>query len=230
MSREVIRTNNFAVEASDFIINHARLALRARNEFRLALSGGNTPRPVYAELARRELPWERVVVTFGDERCVPPDDAESNFKMANETLLRPAAVPDSSVLRMRGEADPVLAATQYEEQLDKMAKEHGDEIFQHDLILLGLGDDGHTASLFPGTAALMEDERRVVANHVPKFQAWRLTFTYPLILAAHAICFLVDGNQRAKLIERVFAGDNELPATRVDANGRAVTWILRESG
>ena len=107
MKREVVRTRNFANDATNFIVEKARAALTQRDEFRIALSGGNTPRGVYLELAKRKLPWEKALITFGDERCVPPEDAESNFKMASETLLKPAAIPASSVLRMRGEVAPV---------------------------------------------------------------------------------------------------------------------------
>jgi len=228
MNREVVRTRNFANDATGFIVEKARAALAEYDEFRIALSGGNTPRAVYPELAKRKLPWEKALITFSDERCVPPQDEQSNFKMANETLLKPAGIPASSVLRMRGEIAPPDAANEYQTQLDVVGAERGEPIYQHDLILLGLGDDGHTASLFPGTAALEETARRIVANYVPKFQSWRLTFTFPLIFAARAVCFLVGANKDAKLIERIFSGDESLPAARVDKNARAVTWILAE--
>jgi 6-phosphogluconolactonase len=122
-----IRTKNFAADAADFILKQAHKAIGERNEFRIALSGGNTPRPVYARLAapRHDLPWDLIRITFGDERCVPPDDPESNFRMAWETLLAPAAVPEKSILRMRGEIDPQIAAQEYEDQLDLMARQHG---------------------------------------------------------------------------------------------------------
>jgi 6-phosphogluconolactonase len=226
MARNVIRTTEFAREATEFILTTARSALAQRGEFRIALSGGNTPRPVYAELARSDFPWEDAVVTFGDERCVLPDGEESNFKMARETLLDPAHVPAASILRLRGEIDPSLAADEYQQQLDTLAMQRHEQIYQHDLILLGIGDDGHTASLFPGTAALRETTRRVIANYVPKLEAWRLTFTFPLILAAHEICFLVDSNKSASLVERVFSGDDSLPSTMIDREAKQVTWIL----
>ena len=154
MSREVIRTKNFAADAANFILDQAHKAIAERNEFRIALSGGNTPRPVYARLATvaRDLPWESVRFTFGDERCVPPDDAQSNFRMARETIFVPAAIPQKSIMRMRGEVDPQIAAQEYEGQLDLLAKRCGKHTYRHDLILLGLGGDGHSASLFPGTA------------------------------------------------------------------------------
>lgn len=230
MNAQVLRTNNFVRDAAEFILGHARKALAERDEFRIALSGGNTPRPVYQELARagHELPWERVFFTFGDERCVPPDDEQSNFRMAQESLFTPAAVPERSVARLRGEIDPVLAAQEYENQLDVLAAQEGEMIYRHDLILLGLGDDGHTASLFPGTAALEEKVRRVVANFVPKLDAWRLTFTFPLISQARHICFLVNGEKQRALIDRVLCGDSEHPAAQVKSALGDVTWMISQ--
>jgi 6-phosphogluconolactonase len=179
-------------------------------------------------MAKRDLPWKKFLFTFGDERCVPRENDESNFRMANEALFRPASVPETSILRMRGEIEPVLAAKEYEAQLDVRAAKRGEKIYEHDLILLGLGDDGHTASLFPGTEALSETERRVMANYVPKLNSWRLTFTFPLIFAARAICFLIGGNKDPKLIERIFFGDAAFPAARVDQNAKSVTWIIEQ--
>jgi len=228
MAREVLRTKTFASDAANFILRRARESLDERQQFRIALSGGNTPRSVYAEMARCDLPWEKFLFTFGDERCVPPENDESNFRMANEALFRPASVPNSSILRMRGEIEPVLAAKEYEAQLDVLAAKRGEKIYEHDLILLGLGDDGHTASLFPGTEALSETERRVMANYVPKLNSWRLTFTFPLVFAARAVCFLIGANKDPKLIERIFSGDPPLPAARVDQNAKSVTWIIEQ--
>ena len=226
---QVIRTKNFVADAADFILERARQAIGERNEFRIALSGGNTPRPVYARLAAaNDVPWDLVRITFGDERCVPPDDPESNFRMARETLLAPAAVPEKSILRMRGEIDPQIAAQEYQDELDRIASERSEPIYRHDLILLGLGDDGHTASLFPGTAALEEMTRRVVANFVPKLNAWRLTFTFPLINHARHVCFLVNANKQAKLIDRVINGDPQFPASRVNPFAGELTWIIGE--
>lgn len=226
MAPEVIRTTRFVTDAAGFIEQHAELALQHRGEFRIALSGGNTPRPVYAEVARCALPWDRVRITFGDERCVPPNDAQSNYRMARESLLSVANVPDESVLRMRGEIDPAQAADEYQERLDKMAEQRGETVYRHDLILLGMGDDGHTASLFPGTAALDEKQRSVVANYVPKFEQWRLTFGYKLINAARQVCFLVNAAKNPELIERVISGDQQFPAARVAPSDGRVTWIL----
>jgi len=231
MSREVIRTKNFAGDAADFILNQAHKAIGERNEFRIALSGGNTPRPVYTRLATigRDLPWDRARITFGDERCVPPDDPQSNFRMARETLFVPAAIPEESIARMRGEIDPQIAAREYEDHLDLLATQRGEDIYRHDLILLGLGGDGHTASLFPDTGGLEETTRCVIANFVPKFDSWRLTFTFPLINHSRQICFLANATKNADLIERVLRGDPQLPASRVKATAGDVTWILGQS-
>jgi 6-phosphogluconolactonase len=227
MSREVIRTKNFVADAASFILDQAHKALGERGEFRIALSGGNTPRPVYARLATMasDLPWERLLITFGDERCVPPDNEQSNYRMARETLFVPAAVPEKSIMRMRGEIDPQIAADEYQDQLDLLATQRGEHIYHHDLVLLGLGEDGHTASLFPETAALKETTRRVVANFVDKLDAWRLTFTFPLINHARQICFLVNAS-KGELIDRVLNGDPHYPASRVNPSAGAVTWIV----
>jgi 6-phosphogluconolactonase len=231
MSVDVIRTKNFVADAAEFIVRHARNALEERGQFRIALSGGNTPRPVYRQVAQPEnkIPWQNVLFTFGDERCVPPDDEQSNYRMARESLFDPADVPAKSVLRMRGEVEPEVAANEYENELGRLAKERGEKLYQHDLILLGMGDDGHTASLFPGTAALQVQDRSVVANFVPKFNSWRLTMTYPIINHARAVCFLVNATKNADLIERVIAGDIQYPAARVKPASGKLTWILGES-
>ena len=228
MGRQVIRTDNFAVDAANFILSQAHDALDDRDEFRIALSGGNTPIPIYTRLAviGRDLPWELTRITFGDERCVPPNDRQSNFKMAWETLLMPAAVPETSVLRMRGEIDPQIAAQEYQDQLELLAAQRGESTYRHDLILLGLGDDGHTASLFPGTAALDETSRGVVANFVPKLEAWRLTFTLSLINHARHVCFLVGAAKSPDLIESILAGNPQFPASGVNPSEGDVTWII----
>lgn len=231
MSRQIIRTKNFVEEAASFIFDLAQKALSERNEFRIALSGGNTPRPVYAQLARvdHDFPWDKILITFGDERCVPPDHEQSNYRMARESLLVPANVPDKSVLRMRGEIDPQIAAQEYQDKLDVWASQRDEKIYRHDLILLGLGEDGHTASLFPETPALEEKTRKVVANFVPKFDSWRLTFTFPLINHSHHVCFLVNASKHAELIERVLGGDPTFPAARVQPIFGDLTWILGQA-
>ena len=230
MKREVIRSENFVPDAAQFILRQAQAALAERDQFRIALAGGRTPRPIYTELARigRELPWDRTFFTFGDERCVPPDDEQSNFRMARESLFVLAAVPEKSIARIRGEIDPQIAAREYQARLDGLAAGRGEVIYRHDLILLGIGDDGHTASLFPETAALEEKDRKVVANFVSKFDSWRITFTLPLINQARHVCFLANANKNAALLEKVLAGEKQFPAARVEPAEGDLTWILGE--
>jgi 6-phosphogluconolactonase len=185
--------------ASDRVRVLAGDALAARGRFRIALAGGSTPRALYAQLAAAgDLDWARTDVFFGDERAVGPDDPQSNFRMARETLLQPAAVPPENVHRMRGE-DPDLesAAFDYETALG------GPSPPPFDLVLLGMGGDGHTASLFPGTAALDERARLCVANDVPQLQTRRLTLTYPVLSAARDLLFLVAGADKADTLRDV---------------------------
>ena len=230
MAGEVVRTKNFVADAANFIVDLAHRALAERHEFRIALSGGNTPRPVYSEIARigRDFPWDRISITFGDERCVAPDDEQSNFRMARESLFVPANVPEKAIMRMRGELEPHIAAQQYQDDVDLLATQRGEQVYCHDLILLGVGDDGHTASLFPETAALNEMTQRVVANFVPKLNAWRLTFTFLLINHARHVCFLVNAKKQPELIEKIISGDQQYPAARVNPTNGKLTWILGE--
>ena len=231
MSGEVIRTKNFVADAAKFIADVARESLADRGEFKIALSGGNTPRPVYTEVAKAnsDLAWEKVRFTFGDERCVPPEDPQSNYRMGFETLFRFIRGEKRNVLRMRGEIDPPVAAQEYEQKLTELARECGEPLYQHDLMLLGMGDDGHTASLFPGTTALENIERTVVENFVPKFNTWRLTMTFPLINHARCVCFLINAAKNQELIERVIAGDQQYPAARVQPTSGRLVWILGET-
>ena len=177
MPPEILRTRSFVPDSVSLIVGEAERAIAARGVFRIALSGGNSPRPVYEALARLDLPWEKWVITFGDERCVPPDSDQSNFGMARLAWFASARVPAASILRLEGECDPAAAAEKYEAELLSRSNP-----YVHDLILLGLGDDGHTASLFPGTEALHVTDRLVVANYVPKLSSHRLYHFYTLYL------------------------------------------------
>jgi 6-phosphogluconolactonase len=231
MSGEIIRTKDFVRDAANFILDLANESIRERDQFRIALSGGNTPRPIYREWARiaKDLPWDKVLITFGDERCVPPDDKESNYRMARESLLDPAGVPGESVLRMRGEIGPAVAADEYENQLRARAGERQESVYRHDLILLGMGDDGHTASLFPGTIALGITDRMAVANFVPKLESWLLTMTYPVLNQARNVCFLINASKNEELINQVIGGDSTYPAARVNPAPGRLVWFLGET-
>jgi len=226
MSADILRSSEFVTDAVALIVKEARKAIEERGVFRLGLCGGSTPRAVYAALANVALPWEKVQITFGDERCVPPEDAQSNYRMANETLLTPAGIPKENIFRMKGELDPARAAEEYEQLLAAEAARTGETRYRHDLLLLGMGDDGHTASLFPETAALEEMERNVVANFVPKLNAYRITFTFPLINAARHVCFLVNDPRKEPVFQQVLAKSGGYPSERVTPVSGRLTWIL----
>ena len=221
MTPEILHTRSFVPDAVALITGEAEKSIATSGVFRIALSGGNTPRPVYEALAGLDLPWDKWEITFGDERCVPPDSDQSNFRMARLAWFEPARVPASSILRMEGESDPVAAAEKYEKEL--LARSTP---YRHDLILLGMGDDGHTASLFPGTEALGVTDRLVVANYVPKFSTHRLTFTYPLLNAARHVCFLVSSAGKEQVLKEVLAGNTGYPSAAVAPVDGRVTWLL----
>lgn len=212
--------------ARDFA-DRAAEAIERFGRFAVALAGGSTPKATYELLARdsaEELDWANVHVFFGDERTVPPDHEDSNYRMAREALLD--HVPVGSVHRMRGELPPEEAAIAYEEELQGFFG--GEGLPSLDLIMLGIGADGHTASLFPHTPALEETDRWVVANPVEKLETVRLTLTAPLINAARAVDFLVAGEDKAEALKMVFEGDadpREYPARLVRSAGET-TWMV----
>jgi len=226
MHPEIIRSENFLRDALALIERSADTAIFERGEFRLGLSGGNTPKPVYEALAARADAREGWVFTFGDERCVAPNDKESNYRMVREALFDKATILPENVLRMRGESDPEEAAADYEREL--RARAGSSTIYRHDLLLLGMGDDGHTASLFPGTEALSETKKWVVPNFVPRMDAWRLTLTYPVINAARQVCFLVQSKGKEEMLEKVFSGKHDFPCARVKPTNGNLIWLLGE--
>jgi 6-phosphogluconolactonase len=207
-------------------------ALEDRGIFRVALAGGSTPRALYARLTRepfRSLRWRPVWFFFGDERCVPPDHERSNYRMARETLFDPLKIPAAHVLRMKGEADPIRAARDYEAA---MRRRFSGRPPRFDCILLGLGEDGHTASLFPSTAALAERRRLVAANEVPRFSEWRLTLTFRALNAARRVVFLVSGSAKASAAAKILKkerGYQDLPAAGVSPRRGTLLWLLDEA-
>jgi 6-phosphogluconolactonase len=187
---------------------------QTRGPFRVALSGGSTPRLLYSLLAQRPLPWERLHLFWGDERCVPWDDPDSNYRMTRETLLDHAPIPDGQVHRWLTEEGPQIAADDYNTLL---GREFGAGVPVFDLVLLGMGEDGHTASLFPGTEALKVTDRWAVANYVPQVKdKWRLSLTFPVLDAARRVWFLISGAAKAEPVKRVLAGE-DLPSGQVHA-------------
>ena len=224
---EVIHSENFVEDAVERIASRIRRVQEGDRRFRLSLCGGGTPRPVYEALAKcKDIDWQRVLVTFGDERCVGPKDESSNYRMARESLLKPARVPEENVVRIEGEREPEDAARVCELRLRDLAKCTSDLVFEHDLVLLGMGDDGHTASLFPDTDALEEQDRWVVSNYVPKFETSRVTFTYPLIQAAEEVMFLVTGDAKLPVVGEAVVGIGGHPAGAVTPESGKLTWLL----
>jgi len=211
-------------------------ATRLRGRFTWALAGGSTPRPLYALLAGAQLAadidWRRVDFFWGDERCVPPDHPESNYRMARETLLDAIEPDPARVHRMLGEAEPAKAAAAYEQLLRAFfaAPAGAAPPGSFDLVLLGMGGDGHTASLFPGTAALRETERWVVVNRLAPTAPARLTLTFPIINAASHVLFLVSGVDKAARLKQVLEptpiGDDALPAQRIRPKGGQLEWMV----
>jgi 6-phosphogluconolactonase len=216
--------------AADRVVSTLRSAIEERGAARVALSGGGTPKQVYPlllEPARRDaVDWGRVEFFWGDERAVPPDHPESNFGVAYRSFIShlPGVQP-GNVHRMPAEAQDIhAAALSHESEIRLAFGAHGSEVPSFDLVWLGMGPDGHTASLFPGSAALDENERWVVANWAPGPEAWRMTLTYPVLDAARQVLFVVTGADKAEAFARVRAGDRELPAARVGA--RSVEWLV----
>jgi len=219
--------------AAERVIRAAGAAISARGRFDWALSGGSTPAALYRVLASRgyveRIDWSRVHFYWSDERCVPPEHADSNFRMAREALLDAISPPASHVHRLAGELPPATAAEQYELELAQaFAVAPGSGFPAFDLILLGMGADGHTASLFPGTPALEERRRWIVANDVASLGATRLTFTLPLINAARAALFLVAGADKAERLEQVLGrrARPPLPAELVRPLGDDADWLV----
>jgi 6-phosphogluconolactonase len=219
---------SFVDGTAAFIAGLAAESIAARDRFTIALAGGGTPRPIYARLAAADrIDWGKVHVFFSDERCVPPDDAASNYRMACETLLDHVPLPPDNIHRMRGEEDPALAALAYEQDLQGLFRTSAAPVF--DLICLGMGDDGHTASLFPGTAALRERERWVVAQYVAVARAWRVTLTATLINAARHVAFLVEGAGKSETLQRVLEGAYQpdvLPAQLIQPRNGQTHWLV----
>lgn len=200
-------------------------------DVRIALSGGSTPKRFHELLADSEgIDWSRVHVYWGDERTVPPTDAESNYRMAKETLLDNVSTPTAQIHRMRGEIDPGEAAEAYERTLRGTFGIEPPDVPRFDLNILGVGPDGHTASLFPGTTALEECERWVVENHVPQLQTWRITLTYPVLNAARLTLVLVSGENKSGAIRRIFDPNetDKPPAAFVQPEGQMI-WLLDEA-
>lgn len=205
------------------VADRLEAAVGARGTASLVLAGGSTPRGSYGLLARAPLPWRQIHLYFGDERCVPPGHEESNYRMARETLIDPAGVPAESVHRIEAERDPEEAAAAYAR--DIVARLGPRPAF--DVVLLGMGADGHTASLFPGSSVLDERSRLVAAARVAKLPTPRVTLTLPAFEGARAVLFLVTGADKAPALARALAGraDPGTPASCIRSGGEVV-WLV----
>ncbi len=205
-------------------------AMSRTGRFAVALSGGSTPRALYRLLAspefRARVDWPRVHFFWGDERCVPPDHPDSNFRMTREVLLDRIEGSERNIHRMPGEQEPALAAAAYAEELRRF---FGPGLPRFDLVLLGLGEDGHTASLFPGTAALNENERLVAAVYVERLRSHRLTLTLPVLNAAAHTIFLVDGASKKEIVAEIFRASGAAewyPAARIRPADGDLAWLI----
>jgi len=232
----------FQATAEEFICVGER-AITARNRFTVALSGGSTPRSLYSLLADKfaTFDWPHTYLFFGDERHVPPDNPDSNYRMVSESLLSKIRTPVENVFRVKGEnPDAQAAAVDYQAELRTFFTLSPGEFPRFDLILLGLGADGHTASLFPGSEGLKEQSRLVIANWAEKLKTFRISFTFPVLNSAAEVIFLVSGPDKADIAQQVLEGDPlahsilesrnapRYPAQQVNPENGKLLWMLDE--
>lgn len=223
---------DLAQALADLIVTSANTAVVERGAFHIALSGGTTPKAAYELLAgnvlRAAVPWEKVSIYFGDERCVPPDDERSNYRMASRAFLDAVPIPRSNIHRIRGEIDPGLAANEYASAL----RADFGSTPQFDLILLGLGEDGHTASLFPGSDPDLDDGALVRAVYAQEQDMWRVTITPAVINGARRVAFAVEGTAKAPVLAAVYEGPRDpitYPAQIVEPASGGLTWLVDEA-
>jgi 6-phosphogluconolactonase len=229
-----------AQAAAEKLIEAANQAVRERGVFSIALSGGSTPQVLYELLASEpfseRVDWSRMQIFWGDERCVPPDHPNSNFFKAQQTLFNHVPLPPDNIHRIPAEMPPEQAAELYEETLLKffsgLASEEDRTNARFDLVLLGMGDDGHTASLFPGTPAINEERRWVTAQYIDKLAAWRITLTPVILNRAKQILFLISGAGKSYTLQRVIYGTympDRYPAQVIRPTTGDVAWLVDEA-
>jgi 6-phosphogluconolactonase len=229
--------NGIAQTAAAEFLEAALAAVREKGSFSVALAGGSTPKALYGLLAsdplRAKVPWGQMQFFFGDERHVPPDDAESNFRMASEAMLAQAPIDPKQVHRIKSEkANASEAAQEYQQELRAAFGLKPDQLPRFDLVLLGMGPEGHTASLFPGTKALKEDRQLVVSNWVGKFYTHRITLTPPVLNNAVRVIFMAHGAEKAPALKAVLEGPYEpeqLPAQMIQPKNGTVLWLVDPS-
>lgn len=221
-----------AEAAARYFVAAFQDAVRQQGRFRVALSGGSTPRRMHTLLASepfaQQIDWSLVDVFWSDERCVPPDHPDSNYRMAHDTLLNFVPILASNIYRIPAELSPAGAAASYAKTLHTVFTDAP----RMDLLFLGMGDDGHTASLFPGTSALNEYDRWVVANYVEKLAAWRITWTAAAINAAARIAFLVAGKEKSQRLHEVLRGaydPQNLPSQLIKPENGELLWLIDQA-
>jgi 6-phosphogluconolactonase len=224
-----------ARRAAQHFVEVAARAASVRGRARIAISGGSTPKAAFQLLAdanqpfRASMPWDKLDLYWADERCVPPDHPDSNYRMTREAMLDQVPLAPARVHRMEGELEPGVAASRYESELRTGFRLEGAEIPRFDLIALGMGPDGHTASLFPHTAALHEMSRLAVANHVQNKDAWRITLTGPVLNQGASVFFLIAGADKAQILKEVLLGPRDperLPSQLIAPAGGILTLLL----
>ncbi len=221
--------------AAHVFVQLANEAVRDHGRFAVALSGGSTPKRLYSLLAEpdfcKSVQWDRVHLFWGDERCVPPDHPESNYGMLRDSLLRKISAPVDNIHRIRGEVRPEQAASEYETLLRDFFELDGNRLPRFDLVLLGLGENGHTASLFPHSPALDERKHLAVEAYITELQAYRVTLTLPVLNQAANTEFLVAGRAKQTIVRRVFENGGArgaLPAQRVRPVEGTLLWFVDE--
>jgi 6-phosphogluconolactonase len=224
-----------AQRAAQYFVEMVGEAVAGQGHARIAISGGTTPKAAFQLLAdpdqpwRNRMPWNDLDLYWVDERCVGPDDAESNYRMTREALLDHVPLSPAQIHRIEGELAPEAAASKYESELRDSFRLEGAQAPRFDLVALGMGPDGHTASLFPHTAALHETQRIVTANHVPQLNTWRITLTWPVINAARSVFFLISGFDKAEALKDVLTGPHDaerLPSQLIRPSTGILTLIL----
>jgi len=224
-----------AWRAAQHLVELSEEAVSARGRVRIAVSGGSTPKATFALLADpahpflTRMPWEHIELFFVDERTVPPDNPDSNYRMTREALLNKVNLRPDQIHRIQGELEPEVAAAEYEYDIRRTFRLEGAEAPRFDIVTLGMGDDGHTASLFPHTDAIHEIGRLVVANQVPQKDTWRVTLTWPVINHAREVFFLIAGQDKAQPLRDVFLGPKDverLPSQLIWPASGILTLIL----
>jgi len=228
-----------AAEAAERFTSASEKAVAQRGRARIAISGGSTPKAAFALLADpgqpwlKRVPWDKLELFWVDERCVPPDHADSNYRMTREAMLDKVPLRPEQVHRMEGELEPVVAAARYESLLRNVFRLEGAESPRFDLVALGMGPDGHTASLFPGTEAIHEMGRLVTANHVPQQKdSWRVTLTWPVINHASLVYFEIGGADKAKILNEVLTGPRDperLPSQLIWPSSGILPMVLDQA-